>query len=37
VDLPAYSRVEPPVEIACDHLCYFTSEIGLRTLANVLE
>jgi len=37
VALPHYLCVEPPVEIACDHVSYFVTDVGLKTVAEALS
>lgn len=34
--VPAFEKVDPPREVACDHMTYFSTEAGLQALGEVL-
>jgi pimeloyl-ACP methyl ester carboxylesterase len=36
-NVPAFTKLSPPREVRCDHLSYFSTEAGLRALAETLE
>lgn len=35
IGLPSFKMIDPPQEIACDHLSYFTTEAGLGSLSKI--